>query len=183
MQERWAAFLDRDGTIIEDRHYPGDPEEVRLLPGAAAAIRRLNDASIPVIVVTNQSGIARGLITEDQYRAVHARMEALLAREGALITAIYYCPHGPDTLPACDCRKPAPGMFEQGAREQGVSLERSVFIGDRTRDVLSGVAAGGRGFLIGRPEAFDLHGDTERIRVVASLAEAVEAVLGPESFD
>ncbi len=182
-KERGAAFLDRDGTIIEDRDYPGDPAQVRLLPGAAAAIRRLNSAGVPVIVVTNQSGIARGLITEEQYHAVRARMEELLSGEGAVITATYYCPHGPDTHPPCDCRKPAAGMFERGAREQRVSLAGSVFIGDRTRDVLAGVAAGGRGFLIGQPERFDLPDGTSGIEFVSSLAEAVESVLESKTFD
>lgn len=182
-QERGGVFLDRDGTIIEDRDYPGDPGAVRLLPGAAEAIRQLNSAGVPVIVVTNQSGIARGLITEGQYQAVRARMEELLSEEGATVTATYYCPHGPDTLPPCDCRKPAAGMFNRGAHEQGLSLSRSVFIGDRTRDVLAGVAAGGRGFLIGRPEGFDLPADTPRITFVTSLSEAVQTVLESESFD
>lgn len=175
--DRSGVFLDRDGTIIEDRNYPGDPEQVRLLPGAAAAIRRLNEAGVPVIVVTNQSGIARGLITEEQYRMVRQRMEDLLAEHGATLTATYHCAHGPDTVPACDCRKPAAGMFQRGAREHGLSLARSAFIGDRTRDVLAGVAAGGRGFLIGHPERFDLPDDAGRITFVSSLAEAVEGLL------
>jgi D-glycero-D-manno-heptose 1,7-bisphosphate phosphatase len=180
---RIGVFLDRDGTIIEDRDYPGDPDEVLLLPGAAAAIRRLNEAALPVIVVTNQSGIARGLITEAEYYAVRARMEALLAREGASVTASYHCPHGPATVPPCDCRKPAPGLFERGAREHGLSLSRSFFVGDRPRDVLAGVAAGGTGFLIRSPAAAELPADTPRITLVSGLAEAVETLLESRSLD
>lgn len=180
---RGGVFLDRDGTIIEDRDYPGDPGQVHLLPGAAAAIKRLNQAGVPVIVVTNQSGIARGLITEDQYRVVRARMEELLTGAGASIAATYHCPHGPDTVPPCDCRKPAAGMFEKGAREHRLSLADSVFIGDRSRDVLAGIAAGGSGFLIGDPSAFDLPPDLPRIAFVSSLSEAVETVLAAGTFD
>lgn len=178
-----GVFLDRDGTIIEDRDYPGDPDEVRLLPGAAAAIRRLNERQIPVIVVTNQSGIARGLITEAQYFAVRARMEELLSREGASVTASYHCPHGPETQPPCECRKPAPGLFERGAREHGLSLSRSYFVGDRPRDVLAGVAAGGTGFLIRSPAADELPPGTPRVTLVPDLAEAVETLLESGSFD
>src|SRR5688500_18474954 len=102
MASRPAVFLDRDGTIILDRAYPGDPDGVELLPGAAGAVARFNAAGLPVILVTNQSGIARGLITESDFRAVQARTEALLEAEGARLDGVYHCPHGPDTEPACD---------------------------------------------------------------------------------
>jgi D-glycero-D-manno-heptose 1,7-bisphosphate phosphatase len=180
---RVGVFLDRDGTIIEDRDYPGDPEQVRLLPGAAAAIRRLNEAGLPVVVITNQSGIARGLITEEKYAAVRQRMEELLAAEGASLTATYHCPHGPDTVPPCECRKPAPGMFERGARDHGLSMARSFFVGDRPRDVLAGAAAGGTGFLIRSPAAAGLPPGTPRVSLVSDLAEAVETLLASGPFD
>ncbi|HEX7239268.1 MAG TPA: HAD-IIIA family hydrolase, partial [Longimicrobiaceae bacterium] len=103
---RPAVFLDRDGTVIHDAHYLADPEGVRLLPGAAEAVARLNRAGVPVVLVTNQSGIGRGLFSEADFRAVQDRVEALLAAGGARIDAVYHCPHAPDADPPCDCRKP-----------------------------------------------------------------------------
>ena len=104
---RAVLFLDRDGTIIEDAHYLGESERVRLLPGAADAIARVNRAGIPVVVVTNQSGIGRGFYDMAAYREVAARLDALLADHGAHLDATYLCPHTPDARPPCDCRKPA----------------------------------------------------------------------------
>src|SRR6476469_8219892 len=111
MSGRPAAFLDRDGTIIRDAAYIRDPKDVELLPGAAAAIRRLNDAGIAVIVVTNQSGIARGLLTQADYDAVQARLDELLASQNAHLTASFMCPHHPDVTGECDCRKPGLWMY------------------------------------------------------------------------
>src|ERR1043165_2101603 len=113
---RRAAFLDRDGTIIRDTEYLRDPEQVELLPGAAQAIRRLNDAGWPVIVVTNQSGIARGLLTEQDYERVRMRLDKLLAGEGAKVNATYHCPHHPDMTGPCDCRKPGVKLYADAAR-------------------------------------------------------------------
>ena len=106
MTARRAVFLDRDGTIIEDTGFVADPAEVRLLPGAASAIARLNRAGIPAIVVTNQSGIARGLLDEAGYSAVARRLDALLDAAGARLDADYHCPHHPDFGGTCECRKP-----------------------------------------------------------------------------
>src|ERR1043165_10137569 len=114
---RRAAFLDRDGTIIRDTEYLRDPEQVELLPGAAAAIKRLNDAGIPVIVVTNQSGIARGLLTEQDYERVRMRVDQELAKHGARIDATYHCPHYPEITGPCDCRKPGLKFYLQAAEE------------------------------------------------------------------
>lgn len=175
---RPAFFLDRDGTIILDRDYPGTPDEVELLPGAAAAIRRLNQAGYPVVVVTNQSGIARGYITEADYHAVHARMLELLEREGARVDATYFCPHGPDLDPPCQCRKPRSGLFRQAAAELGLDLRGSFFIGDRIRDIEPGVRLGGTGMLLPRPDASgDTVVDGVKIRRFSSLAEAVDHAL------
>src|SRR5574338_106156 len=104
---RRAAFLDRDGTLIEDAIYLADPDRMRLLPGAAAAVRELNAHDVLAIVVTNQSGIAQGLLTEAQYEATRQRLDALLAERGARIDASYHCPHHPSVSGSCDCRKPA----------------------------------------------------------------------------
>ncbi len=103
------VFLDRDGTIIRDTEYLSRPDDVELLPGAADAIRALNDAAVPVVVVTNQSGIARGYLSVAEYEAVAKRLDELLAARGARIDATYYCPHHPDFGGNCDCRKPSAG--------------------------------------------------------------------------
>lgn len=143
-----AVFLDRDGTIMEDAHYIKSPEQVRLIPGAAAAIKRLNDARIPVVVVTNQSGIARGIFTVDDYEKVRVRFESLLSGEGARVDASYYCPHLPDDPPVCNCRKPATQMFEQAIAELGLDPANAAYIGDRWRDVVAAKKLGGRGIMI-----------------------------------
>lgn len=143
-----AVFLDRDGTIMEDAHYIKSPEQVRLIPGAAAAVKRLNDAGIPVIVVTNQSGIARGIFTVDDYERVRVRFESLLREQGAHIDASYYCPHLPDDPPVCNCRKPATQMFEQAIAELKLDPARAAYIGDRWRDIVASRKLGGRGIII-----------------------------------
>ena len=177
---RGAAFLDRDGTIIDDVHYIARPELVRLRPDAGAAIARLNRAGIPVIIVTNQSGIARGLITQGDYEKVAARMTELLARNGARVDATYVCPHHPDFGDACDCRKPGTLLFRQAAAENGLDLRRSTYIGDRWRDVAPGIELGGRAILIDDDAA--VAEERERairagVEVVGSLSEAVERML------
>ncbi|MBV9773562.1 MAG: HAD family hydrolase, partial [Gemmatimonadetes bacterium] len=128
-----AVFLDRDGTVIHDAEYLSDPAGVRLMPGAGEAVARLNRAGIPVVLVTNQSGIGRGYFTEADFRAVQARLAEVLAAAGARLDAVYYCPHGPDD--GCDCRKPALGLWLRAAREMGLDLERSWYVGDRARDL------------------------------------------------
>ena len=109
-----AVFLDRDGTLIHDVDYPRDPEGVRLLDGAAAALARLGELGFALVVVSNQSGVGRGRITADEARRVHERMTADLAAHGVALDAAYYCFHGPED--GCVCRKPAPGMLLQAAR-------------------------------------------------------------------
>jgi histidinol-phosphate phosphatase family protein len=177
------VFLDRDGTIIEDQDYPGDPDGVRLLPGAALAIAKLNSTGLPVIVITNQSGIARGLITHEQYVAVQGRMEDLLLAAGARVTATYFCPHGPETAPPCDCRKPRPGLYRQAAEDHEIDLSRSFYVGDRVRDVAAGIAAGGTGYLI-RPGADSTTSEMPAHAIpVKSLQDAVERLLESGLFD
>jgi D-glycero-D-manno-heptose 1,7-bisphosphate phosphatase len=152
-----AVFLDRDGTLIEDAGYLQDPAGVRLLPGAAAAIKQLNERGWIVVVVTNQSGIARGLLTLDEYRATERRLDELLALEGARIDARYFCPHLPEVSGPCDCRKPGSLLYRQAAERFGVDLAESWWIGDRMRDVLPAKTLGGKGVLVltgaGRDEA------------------------------
>ena len=148
MRHRGAVFLDRDGTIIEDRHYPSDPAQVFLLPGAAEAVRLLNEADVKVVIVTNQSGIARGMYGVADYERVAARVTELLAAEGARVDATQYCPHHPEITGPCDCRKPGIGMFLAGAAAVGRPTQGSLFAGDRLRDVLPSRELGGRGVLV-----------------------------------
>lgn len=143
-----ALFLDRDGTIMVDAHYPSHPDQVLLLPGAAAAIARANAAGVPVVIVTNQSGIGRGHITEAQYAAVSARLIDLLEEGGARVDGIYHCPHWPERDGPCACRKPGIGMHQQAARDHTLSLTASVYIGDRFRDAEPAMVTGGLGVLV-----------------------------------
>ncbi|RAO60474.1 D-glycero-beta-D-manno-heptose 1,7-bisphosphate 7-phosphatase [Micromonospora saelicesensis] len=140
-----AVLLDRDGTLIEDVPYNGDPEKVRPVPGARAALDRLRAAGLRLAVVTNQSGLARGYFTGEQMRAVHARVEELLGRFDAWLV----CPH--DDADGCDCRKPAPGLVYAAARELGTTPPRCVLVGDIGRDVGAAMAAGAAGVLVPTP--------------------------------
>jgi histidinol-phosphate phosphatase family protein len=178
--QRPAAFLDRDGTIIRDASYVRDPDVVELLPGAAAAIRRLNERGVPVVVVTNQSGIARGLLGADDYERVRARLDALLAAEGARIDATYMCPHHPDVGGPCDCRKPGLALYRQAAAEHGLDPAASLFTGDRWRDVVPARTFGGVAILL--DVASTPAGDRDRARqdgiaTAPSLDAAVDRYL------
>lgn len=178
---RPALFIDRDGTIIADAHYLADPSGVRLLPGASAAIARANMSGMLVVVVTNQSGIARGLITPAQYEAVRARTDRLLGEHGARVDATYHCPHWPAITGPCDCRKPALGMYRAAAADFGIDLARSAYIGDRWRDVQPAREIGGMGVLVPGVETPEADVELARTHVsptlciAASLTEAVTA--------
>jgi histidinol-phosphate phosphatase family protein len=175
---RAAAFLDRDGTIIRDTEYLRDPEQVELLPGAASAIRRLNDAGWPVIVVTNQSGIARGLLTEQDYERVRMRVDKLLGEAGARIDATYHCPHHPDLTGPCECRKPGIKLYRDAAATHDLDTAKSWYVGDRLRDVSPGDHFGGRSVMLiveSTPDA-DRAGAESRT-TATSLAVAVDVIL------
>jgi D-glycero-D-manno-heptose 1,7-bisphosphate phosphatase len=143
---RPAVFLDRDGTISEEVGYLNDASHFRMFPFTAAAIRRLNEAELPVIVVTNQSGVGRGFFPESSVHSIHELMQKQLLEAGARVDAIYYCPHS--TEHDCECRKPKPGMLAQAAREHGLDLRRSFVVGDRYGDVNAAHNAGARGILV-----------------------------------
>lgn len=138
----WAVFVDRDGTIIEETGYLSDPKQVTILPGTAAALRRLNALGIPVIVISNQSGVARGMFTVEDVERVNQRIRDLLALEHASLDAFYFCTHHPDFDIACDCRKPRPGLLIAASREFRVSLPDSFMVGDKLIDLQAGKAAG-----------------------------------------
>ena len=130
---RPAVFLDRDGTIAEEVGYLNHPSRFRMFPFAAAAIRRLNEAGLPVVVVTNQSGVGRGYFPESLVHSVNELMKKDLAATGARIDAIYYCSH--TSADRCDCRKPKAGLLERAAREHSLDLPRSFVVGDRYGDI------------------------------------------------
>ena len=158
-----AVFLDRDGTInvkAPEGDYVKSPGEVRMVDGSGSAIARLNDAGIPVVVVTNQRGIALGLMSEDDLAAVNARVAEEIARDGAHVDAWYHCPHEKGM---CACRKPGTEMLERAARDHGIDLGRAVMVGDSASDVEAGRRVGATTYRIG--------GD------VATLAAAVDAIL------
>ena len=178
---RRAVFLDRDGTICEEMGYLNHISRFRMFPFAPAAIRRLNAAQIPVIVITNQSGVARGFFPEALVQEVHEKMAAELAAGGARVDGIYYCPHKSDAT--CGCRKPYPGMLEQAAREHGLELAGSHMVSDRVEDLEMAAKAGARSILVltgyGRGES-ELRADRRRsagARVVENLSAAVDLIL------
>ncbi len=144
---RRAVFLDRDGTIIYDRGYLRDPEQVQLLPGAGEALSRLRKEGFYLVLVSNQSGIGRGLMTSEDLKQVHRRLVTLLAKHSVRLDGVYYCPHAP--WEGCICRKPAPGMLLRAADELGINLTGSFMVGDKSEDIEAGKRAGCRTILIG----------------------------------
>jgi histidinol-phosphate phosphatase family protein len=176
---RRAAFLDRDGTLIEDAHYLADADAVRLLPGAAEAVARLNAAGVLAIVITNQSGIALGRIADDQYEGTRLRLDELMTSAGARLDATYHCPHHPAVGGPCDCRKPGTALYRRAATELGVDLTRSLYVGDRQRDVAPGIALGGFVRMVPSRDtpAEELARASRDGITVAALADAVEDFL------
>ena len=178
MHSRWpnrpaAVLLDRDGTLVEDTPYNGDPSKVVAVPGAASAVARLRNAGVALAVVSNQSGVARGLLTMAQVEAVNQRVEELLGPLGPWLV----CPHGPDD--GCGCRKPAPGLVVAAAAALGVGPGECAVIGDIGADMGAARAAGARGVLVPtpvtRPEEV-----AEASEVAATLDEAVDLLIGAE---
>ncbi len=174
--------------MVDELGFLSDPEQVRLLPGAAAGIRRLNQSRLPVIVVTNQSGIARGLFDERALAAIHARMQELLARGGARIDGVLHCPHHPDfgappLRRTCSCRKPEPGLILEAARQHGIDLGPSFLIGDSGHDLEAARRAGVSGRILvatgkGPATRAELRGsELEDVRFARDLVEAAEIVL------
>lgn len=142
-----AVFLDRDGTLIEDVNFLREPSGIRIMPGAPEAIRLLREGGYRIIIVSNQSGVARGCFTEEKLVEINEKVQALFAEAGAAIDAVYYCPHLPEGIAPeyaidCLCRKPLPGMFFRAAADWNIELTDSFAIGDSERDVEAGRRAG-----------------------------------------
>lgn len=179
---RPAIFLDRDGTIVDDPPpgYLKVPARVELIAGAGHAVARFNAAGWPVILVTNQAGISRGFVTEDEYRAVAARIEELLAASGGRLDATYICPHAPERDGPCLCRKPGPLLFERAAREHGLALAGSWFVGDRLSDVRPAVSLRGQGLLVetGEGRSHRAAAESNGFPVVRDIGAAADRILG-----
>ena len=165
-----AVFLDRDGTINEEVGYLDRIEKLKLIPGAAEAIRLINESGMKAVVITNQSGVARGILAESFVTEIHTRLAEMLRAEGALIDAFYFCPHHPtegrvEYLKFCDCRKPAPGMLLRAAEELLIDPNRSYMVGDTLKDIEAGARAGAQGILVrtgyGEEAAAELGPDEE----------------------
>lgn len=174
-----AVFLDRDGTIVEDPGYLHKPDQVRVLGTAADGIRRLNKAGYLVVVVTNQSGIARGLYSMADYRAVETRLDDLLAEDRARIDASYFCPHHPQAPEPCACRKPRTKLFLDAQAALGIDFSRSWWVGDRLSDVQPALALGGKAILVATGQG-NVHQGQARalgVTVVADLGAAATEIL------
>jgi D-glycero-D-manno-heptose 1,7-bisphosphate phosphatase len=183
---RRAVFLDRDGTLIEEAGYPDSLERLVFFPFTVDAVRTLNDGGFAVIVITNQSGVGRGIVPESFVPEAHAYIGQRIAEGGAAIHAFYYCPHHPDAIEdryrgPCECRKPGPGLLHQAAADLGIDLARSFVVGDRWKDIAAGRAVGARGVLVrtgvGRDQEARRHEQVPDAVVVDDLAAAAAWIL------
>lgn len=177
-----AVFLDRDGTIIREQSYLADPEGVELVPGTLEALAALRDAGLPYVIVTNQSGIARGLYSEDDYRAVAARLQEILEGAGVPPVATRYCPHHPDVTGPCDCRKPGTGMHRSAAAAHGLDPARSFYVGDKPTDVEPARVLGGHGILVRTGYGGQHEAEVgPEVEIVDDLLAAVRGILARQA--
>ncbi len=175
-----TVFLDCDGTVIVDCHFLDDPARVELLPHAAEGIRLLNNANIPVIIVSNQSGVARGYFDIETVEAIHERLKNILDKHDARVDRIYFCPHHPEGEVEeyrvdCTCRKPKPGMAETAVKELGLSLERSFVIGDKRSDIEFARNIGAEAILVRTGKGYQTEREIpndEKITVFDNLRDA-----------
>ena len=189
-----AVFLDRDGTVNEEVGYLRDLADLRLIAGAGAAIRRLNEAGLKVVLVTNQSGVARGYFPESLVLEAHENLDRMLREEGASIDAIYYCPHHPTAgnsnyTIVCDCRKPGTGLIDRAARDLGIDVKKSYVVGDKWSDVELGQRAGAHSILVQSGFAPDDPGNIRPARVgdpdfiASTILDAAEWIIQRISKD
>ena len=175
---RAAVFLDRDGTVIVEADYLADPAGVALIEGADRAIRRLASSGLAVVLVTNQSGIARGLYDEADYHAVNGRLREMLKVGGAALDGTYYCPHHPDFSGPCDCRKPRTALYLRAASELGLDLAKSFYVGDKPTDVEPARTLGGTGILVRTGYGRESVDEVPRaVRVVDDIEAAADWIL------
>jgi len=177
---RPAVFLDRDGTVIHDKNYLSSPDKVKLYKHSADSINKLRKAGFKIIIVTNQSGIARKMFGEKEVKSVNKRVTALLKKQSAKIDGLYYCPHGDEDN--CDCRKPGIGMALQAAKEHNIDLKRSYTVGDSVRDYIFGNNSGGKGVLVltghGKKQYKKVSGQKLKpLAVCKTLAAATELII------
>jgi len=184
---RRAVFLDRDGTLIEERHYLGDPAGVALFPWTLPALRLLRETPLALVLVSNQSGVARGRFDLADLSAVQARLVALLAAGGIALDGLYACPHHPEGSVAafrraCDCRKPRPGLLRTAAQELALCLPGSWVVGDKPEDLALAAGAGLRGLLVlsGQGEATRAAGLAGAATVCADLLAAARYIRDQE---
>lgn len=169
-----AIFFDRDGTLVYDVGYPKDPQQVRLLPGVERALATLKEHGFLLVLVSNQSGIGRGLVTVEQAEQVHCRVVSVLAEYDVQLDAIYYCPHAPEER--CSCRKPSPEMLLRAAEELDLDLSQSFMIGDKPSDIEAGKRAGCRTILLTANSVFS-KSDPIPDYVAATWSEVLQYVL------
>lgn len=186
VEKRRAIFLDRDGTLVHPRHYPRRPEDLVLYDSIVVPMRALQELDFVFVIVTNQSGVARGYLTEEDLERMHAHLRESLARRGVRVQDVYFCPHHPDgVVPhlaiACDCRKPAPGMVVRAALDHNLHLSRSWLVGDILDDVEAGKRAGCRTVLVDLgTEAAPTHPLRQPDFVARDTAHALEIILAQD---
>ncbi|MDB4470695.1 D-glycero-beta-D-manno-heptose 1,7-bisphosphate 7-phosphatase [Deltaproteobacteria bacterium] len=181
---RPAVFLDRDGTINVEKDYLIDPAEFDFIPGVPAALKKLQDAGYLLVVVSNQSGVARGYFSEEQVDKLHQHMVAMLTEAGVSLDGIYFCPHHPsaglgDYLQNCNCRKGKPGMLQRAAVELDIDLQKSYMVGDKVADIQAGHAVGCKTILVctGYGQNFVRDAMQYGAEIVADLPDAVKKIL------
>ncbi|HEV3474444.1 MAG TPA: HAD family hydrolase [Actinomycetota bacterium] len=177
---RAAVFLDRDGTLIEERGHLGDPNDVVVLPGVPDALRTLAGGGFALVVATNQAGVARGLFTEADVDAVNRRIAEVLGEQGIRLDGWYFCPHHPDLTGPCQCRKPGPGMLLAATQDLNLDLQRSWMVGDHPTDVQAGQAAGARPIMVRTGHGMlpgAKHDPGPGVPVVDDLVAAAEIIL------
>jgi len=179
-----AVFLDRDGTIVEDVGYLNSPEQLQFIPGSIEAIKMLNEAGYKVVVITNQAGVARGLITEDMLQTIDKTLNKWILNGGAHLDGIYYCPHHPEYgiypyKQACECRKPHTGLIKKAEKDLEIDLSQSFMIGDKSTDIEAGKCAGTKTVFVttgkGQKEKEKLNKKPDHI--AENLLEAVRWIL------
>jgi D-glycero-D-manno-heptose 1,7-bisphosphate phosphatase len=170
---RRYVIFDRDGTLIKERHYLSDPQQVELIQGVSEGLHRLAEMDVGLLLVSNQSGIGRGYFTAEQVERVHSRIAELLAEDDVHLQGFYYCSHTPED--ACSCRKPAPGLVRQAAVEHGFQAQDCIIIGDRACDIELGKAVGATTFLVrtGYGEQVEKEGEVVPDYIVDSAGDAV----------